>query len=216
MTHIYYTFIDQERHNHILSNFSQDFSKVDEDKIVKFWKWQDAQLSMLGKYLLRYGLKKMGLNYNYLKVIQKENAKPCFETENIFFNISHSENTVICAISDSCEMGIDIENIRDITISDFKSQMTENEWKRILDADNMNSLFFDYWTQKEAVLKAHGCGIIDSLQSFEINKNHTLFKNHHFFLKELSLNKMAKCYLAFKDKMDTKILKPEFIESFRL
>jgi len=216
MTYIYYTYIDSERHHQILSNFSQDFSKVYNDKIIKFWKWQDAQLSMLGTYLLRYGLKEIGLNFNQIKISTKKNSKPYLEAENIDFNISHSENIVVCAISDCCEIGIDIEIIRQITISDFKSQMTGTEWRKIFNSDHRESSFFDYWTQKEAVLKSDGCGIIDSLLSFEVTNNHTFFRNSSFFIKELYIDPTAKCHLAFKDKLDLKNLKLQFIDSSKL
>jgi len=216
MTHIYYTFINEKRHSQLLKEFSKDFPENCQNKIKNFRRWQDAQLSILGRYLLKYGLKSMGkkLQPNELKF--NSNSKPYLEAGNLEFNISHSGNIVVCAISDQFEIGIDIEILKDIDITDFKGQMTEYEFNKVIYANDITSSFFDYWTQKEAVLKAHGSGIIDFLQSFEIIENVTTLNKSCFFIKELLVDDGYKCHIAFKDEIDANISGPEYINSLKL
>jgi len=94
--------------------------------------------------------------------------------------------------------------------------MTENEWSKITSSNNISIAFYDYWTQKEAVLKAHGSGITIPLNSFE-NKNYaTCINKRDFILKELKIDENYICYLAFNNNIDPNILSPFHIKSHEL
>jgi len=216
VTYTYYTYTNPEKHQHFLERFSVYAPKMYDEKISKFFKWQDSQLSILGIYLLKYGLKNIGICLEDHQITHTENTKPRINIPNIYYNISHSNPIVVCSISNEREVGVDIEIIRDIETSAFQHQMTNNEWNEVHNAVNKNFSFFNYWTQKEAVLKAQGCGIIDSLSSFEIVKNYTRFRNTPFYLIQLAIDPEAICHLAFKDKLDQNIKTPVFIDSLRL
>ena len=56
--------------------------------------------------------------------------------------------------------------------------------------------FYHHWTQKEAIVKAHGSGLNIPLNSFEINNNTTIIENKQYFLKEIVLNSQYKCNVA--------------------
>lgn len=73
------------------------------------------------------------------------------------FNSSHAGEVVICAFSNTYELGIDIEEIKDIELDAFKDQRTANEWRAVVQAESKQEAFYEYWTKKEAVIKAwHG------------------------------------------------------------
>jgi len=216
MTRIYYTFIQENRHSLLLKRFSMDFPENYQNKIKNFRRWQDAQLSLLGLYLLRYSLKQFEKKLDISELNFNSNSKPYLNGENLEFNISHSGDIVVCAISDQFEIGIDIEILKDIDVGDFKGQMTDNELKKVIYANDVTASFFDFWTQKEAVLKAQGSGIIEFMQSFEIIDKRTTLNHSHFFIKEIPLDDRYKCHIAFKDKMDAKISGPKFINSLKL
>lgn len=216
MAYIYYTYIDEERHAQIINEFSRNSPKTYQNKIRKFKRWQDAQLSILGRFLLKYGLQQIDKYFDENEFRFNSNSKPYLEAENLEFNISHSGNIVVCAISNRCEIGIDIEIVKDIEVADFRTQMTENEWKKIFNAENVCSSFFDYWTQKEAVLKAQGSGIIDFLQSFEIINERITLNNRIFSIQKIPIDENYKCHIAFTDDVDTEILEPIYIDSLCL
>ena len=216
MTRIYYTFIQENSHSLLLKRFSMDFPENYQNKIKNFRRWQDAQLSLLGLYLLRYSLKQFEKKLDISELNFNSNSKPYLNGENLEFNISHSGDIVVCAISDQFEIGIDIEILKDIDVGDFKGQMTDNELKKVIYANDVTASFFDFWTQKEAVLKAQGSGIIEFLQSFEIIGKRTTLNHSHFFIKEIPLDDRYKCHIAFKDKMDARISGPKFINSLKL
>ena len=216
MTRIYYTYINKAGHDQLLNDSLSDFPKAYRDKIHSFRRWQDTQLSLLGRLLLKYGLEQMGETFDPNKLLFNDSFKPFLESSTFEFNISHSGHLVICAISDYCEIGVDIENLRKIEISDFKPQMTQNEWSTIIDSEDTLVSFFEYWTQKEAVLKAHGSGMSTPLKSFENKNFRTRVNNSDFFLKEIKLDQDYKCYLAFNGKPDPKIVGPLCVNRFDL
>src|SRR5262245_10851909 len=62
---------------------------------------------IIGRALLRIGL---GLNEEALPIQTNKAGKPYIDRPNTFFNISHTHNWVVCAISrDAQQLGVDIE-----------------------------------------------------------------------------------------------------------
>ncbi len=179
-----------------MRQFLPDFTKEFQNKIRKFRRWEDAQLSLLGRLLLVEGMKEHGriIDPNFIKLTKY--GKPYFDGETIEFNISHSGELVTCVICDNFRIGIDVEIINAIDIADFKFQMTDYEWKRIVSAKDSKDAFYRYWTEKEAVLKAHGRGLSTPLDSFEVIDGKTSIGNKNFFLKEIKLGNQYICHVA--------------------
>ncbi|WP_337966365.1 4'-phosphopantetheinyl transferase superfamily protein [uncultured Flavobacterium sp.] len=208
MIYIYYSYLSEENHESLLKNNLHHFSEEYQNKIRRFRRWQDAQLSLLGRILLFEGIKEVGLFCPADKEIKfTKYNKPFFEDNLIQFNISHSGEIVVCALSLKNEIGIDIEIISDVTIDDFKFQMTENEWSEIINSNNKKSSFFSYWTQKEAVIKAHGHGLTIPLKSFEITEDSTIINGEKFYLKEIKIDEKYKCTVSLKTNFNEVVLK---------
>lgn len=94
-----------------------------------------------------------------------EYGKPL--SKKMFFNISHSEGYIALVI-DQVPVGIDIEKIRPAE-EDLKEYISSNEEKDYIHNDET---FFEVWTNKEALVKAHGNGInqkINSIPALPIN-----------------------------------------------
>lgn len=101
-----------------------------------------------------------------------EHGKPYVVELDVHFNISHSGNMVVCAVSDK-PVGIDIEQIRPIDLRVAKRVFNEDELQYLFgfsptDKDFILSedtgiltRFFEVWTAKEATVKCSGIGIAD-------------------------------------------------------
>jgi 4'-phosphopantetheinyl transferase len=88
----------------------------------------------------------------------------------IKFNVSHSDNLALYAVSADREIGVDIERIDPSSIEEMISQcLTSLETKRFqnLPENKRNLFFFDCWTRKEAYLKACGNGFLVSPNQIE-------------------------------------------------
>jgi 4'-phosphopantetheinyl transferase len=187
-----------------LPKFSPDY----QDRIRSYRRWQDAQLSLLGRVILFKAIEQI---YNYdpssKEILQTKYNKPYFKDDPVQFNISHSGEIVVCAICEKSLIGIDIEIISEISIEDCKWQMRENEWDTIISSDKIEESFFNYWTQKEAVIKANGLGLTIPLTTFEVLDGIAQINDQKFFLKEIKIDERYKCYISSDRDIDEFFLK---------
>ncbi|MFI3201812.1 MAG: 4'-phosphopantetheinyl transferase superfamily protein [Eubacteriales bacterium] len=145
-------------------------------KILKseFVKGQKNQiLHRVGYVLLEEVLKQAG--YKYGTMIIEESGKPAFlESDLPYFNISHSGEYVMCAISDQ-EVGVDIqlikEGIQAVTLA--KRFYHEKELNEIMQGkeSERGRLFTEIWCMKESYLKYQGTGMNRGLNTFYLDKN---------------------------------------------
>lgn len=170
-----------------------------QQKLSRYRRWQDVQVSLLGRLLLRQGLSQF---YNYHldfgEIQYAEYGKPFLPDNQLFFNISHSHELVACVIQKNAVVGIDVEYVRPVPINDFRSQMTENEWRTVSKAEDVIQAFYDYWSSKEAILKVEGSGVQLGLKTFEVSKDRktTLVKNKTWHLKKCEPDTNYCCYVA--------------------
>lgn len=88
------------------------------------------------------------------------------------FNLSHSGDMAAIGVTRNRVLGIDIEQVREIT--DFEALVTrffsptECAAFAQLEADVKLPGFFRTWTRKEAFIKATGQGLSRSLESFDV------------------------------------------------
>lgn len=91
---------------------------------------------------------------------------------NIRFNVSHSGDLGLIAITLGCDIGIDVEHRRPVKNLEQLAQryfhLTEIRGVLATAINDRNEAFFRCWTAKEAVLKAYGTGIAGALDVFEV------------------------------------------------
>jgi 4'-phosphopantetheinyl transferase len=89
------------------------------------------------------------------------------------FNISHSSDLALLAVTHGREVGIDIEYMRkDVETEKLSERFfseREREALRLLPRDQKVAGFFRCWTCKEAFLKALGSGLSRDLSSFDVD-----------------------------------------------
>ena len=127
-----------------------------------------------GLSLLRHGLKEVyNLAINDTELLNNikhgEHDKPYLDGyPDIHFNISHCDNTVVCAISDK-PIGIDAECITKFKDSLMKKVLTEDEVQFLKkyeeDKDIYQEMFYRFWTLKESYLKWDGSGFFKEPKS---------------------------------------------------
>ena len=105
-----------------------------------------------------------------ITILRGEHGKPYVKDLNLYFNISHSENLVVCAV-DSKPIGIDVEKIRPINLSVAKRVCNKSELEylfgfipqktdfKLTEDREILLRFFELWTAKEAYAKALGEGL---------------------------------------------------------
>lgn len=140
-------------------NFIKLIHKEKANKISKLINNDDKKRSILGEILLIKLLKNKNINYSSIKIIKNKYGKPYIHNINIYFNISHSNNLVICGISDK-EIGIDIEKIKNVKPNIINQFTTENEKKYIEEKKELfNKRSLEIYTLKEAYFKCIGTNL---------------------------------------------------------
>jgi|GEM_PF-1950433 len=90
-----------------------------------------------------------------------------FHQRNIHFNVSHSNEWSVLAISDK-PVGVDIEKEREINVDELSSFFTPQEREYIIEGktESRRARFFEIWTLKESFIKACGLGMRIPLSSY--------------------------------------------------
>ncbi|WP_179638352.1 4'-phosphopantetheinyl transferase superfamily protein [Tunturiibacter empetritectus] len=139
---------------------------------------------------------------------------PPIHGDSIAFNVAHSADTILIALTRSGSVGVDVEyydratDIMEVAHYNFTAS-EHRSLAAITDPHSRIRTFYRYWTRKEAVLKADGRGLIASLASFDIP-----FESVHlhpiriggstddqgklFFVSDLTLNTEAAGAIAFE------------------
>lgn len=132
----------------------------------------ERRLSLGAELLLLHGLGQQGFHPGDVLYQYEEDGKPYLTGRpERHFNISHSGELAICAIS-SCRIGCDVEQVTTWRREVARRFFAEKEYKRILaqasDRERQD-LFFRLWTMKESFVKGIGKGLRLELDSFCIN-----------------------------------------------
>lgn len=88
------------------------------------------------------------------------------------FNLSHSRHRALVAISRQCEVGVDIEQMRDLHDADglaqrYFSVAEQADWQALPPSERL-AAFHQAWSRKEACVKAVGWGLSVPLEGVEV------------------------------------------------
>ncbi|EJQ37426.1 phosphopantetheine-protein transferase domain protein [Bacillus cereus BAG5X1-1] len=198
---------------------------IDEDKrckLEKFINKKDKLRTLIGELLIRTLInKRFKLSNKDIIMGKNQYGKPYFKYNPRYnFNISHSENFVVCAIDDK-PIGIDIEKIKHIEYEEIaKNFFSKTEYNYITQGDLKCQIgnFYEIWTLKESVVKCSGRGLSMPLKSFSVeigsDKNIKVIFNSNGEKNLYSLAlfdidteyKMAVCSLSKKSSSSIKML----------
>ena len=138
-------------------------------------------------------------------------GKPFIKKSPLFFNVSHSGDYCVIALSKQAEIGIDIEvnntAIDKAAIINRFFSNHEKEWIFSQEEDRLSDLFYRTWTAKEAVCKAIGCGLWRASNLFSVIASEDQFfvkaelglghlNSHNYAVSKLDLIKGYWCSVA--------------------
>ncbi|MGH9596466.1 MAG: 4'-phosphopantetheinyl transferase family protein, partial [Edaphobacter sp.] len=112
-----------------------------------------------------------------LTLVQGPHGKPEIPSLNgtrLQFNVAHSKDTILIALSRQTPVGVDVEYINLATdiMEVAHANFTENETASlaaIADPEMRRRCFYIYWTRKEAIVKTDGRGLLLPLTSFDVS-----------------------------------------------
>ena len=145
-----------------------------------------GQFCCLKSWLMLYeGIRELGIR-ELGDFLYNEHGKPYWEN-GPYFSISHCKQGIAVAIDDQ-PIGIDVEAIRNVDQDLILRTMNEEEQKQI----HSNRDFTRLWTQKEAIVKAQGVGIVsfEQLQGIRSQESGFLsWRNDYFRIQTVEKEK---------------------------
>ena len=146
-----------------INEFYKSVPLSKKEKIIKLLDYENKKRSIVGCILLNTLLENKVNEFTY-----NEYGKPFVKDNETFFNISHSYDYVVCAISNK-RIGIDIEKIREVpmnTVNQFATEIEKNYISKSYER------LFQIYTLKEAYFKMLGTNLNNILDiEFIINDN---------------------------------------------
>jgi 4'-phosphopantetheinyl transferase len=196
----YYTEIKHEWSQQELAEKLMPLPDKLQQQALRKRQWIDKQLSITGKLLLLKLLQERNSKYSLADLKYNEYRRPYFEDEPDF-NIAHSGNIVICCGAEKGQTGIDIELVNKLDFADFTDFFTGNEWNYINSYPNKFDGFYNFWTKKEAVLKAIGSGFHTPLNAVDVSGENLAYDGITYHIKSLDIHPDYKCHLATTQKL---------------
>jgi 4'-phosphopantetheinyl transferase len=155
----------------------QVMTAEEKNYIKKFRLYEDRMRGATGKILARILLAQyMNISINEICIKTGCYGKPYVRNiipkRSIQYSISHSGEIVLLAFGKFPKIGADVEQIREFPdyLEIAQNFFTSEESRKIRESRSIRT-FFQYWTAKEAYVKALGEGFNKNLKSFEINGN---------------------------------------------
>lgn len=158
-------------------------SKDERERAKAFRFSKDKTRFIISRGILRSLLAKyLGEMPHNLEILYGLWGKPCLPPDkSLHFNLSHSENYVLYALTRNYEVGIDLEYInKDIDFEDIvKNIFSTSELKYWVELNPKEKLyfFFRFWVCKEAFLKATGKGWLETERKMIFKKSNIFGKN---------------------------------------
>lgn len=171
---IWHTNMDSHEYNSYLPYLTR-VERIRANRIINEEKRHHLILSrgilrtILGNYL--------NIDPSRVNIEIQPNGKPVLADNLVYFNVTHSRELLVIAVSQKSEIGIDIE-WNDHGIEPFQSAsivFSQEEFSYLEERSFSLLDYFKLWTLKEAVLKAAGWGFSYPSNSFSVisSKDHS-------------------------------------------
>ena len=175
--HLWFTFPDKITENSLLIQYKQLLNIEEHKRWQRFYFAKHQHQYLMTRALIRTTLSRYLEGSPEKWQFSKNNyGKPAlYPAQNLFFNLSNTETLIVCALSRQRDIGVDVETLAhkssvvDIAQRFFSAQEVED----LLNCpeSQQRQRFFQYWTLKEAYIKARGLGLSQPLEQFSFNFN---------------------------------------------
>ncbi len=153
----------------------------EQERAARFYFERDRRRFIVARGLLRTILARyLGCRPQAVRFAYGENGKPFLHPDHgngeLQFNMTHSRQMALYAITQGRAVGVDVEYRRRLADGGqiAKRFFSPDEAKLVSGApDEQQRVFFQIWTRKEAYIKAIGLGLAQPLAEFEVARPQT-------------------------------------------
>jgi 4'-phosphopantetheinyl transferase len=182
--HLWYATLERLRSR--AEAFRDLLDPVEQERAERFRFKHDRERFVLGHGLLRELLGRyLKRDGSLIRLARGPFGKPYLERKRLRFNFSDTKDAILIGFTTGQEIGVDIETIeRNVDHTAVSEHYFTRPEVAAIEATGAEakSRFLDFWTRKEAVLKASGVGIMDDLRSLRVDgpRNVMVIENEAF------------------------------------
>jgi 4'-phosphopantetheinyl transferase len=158
----------------VIERYERVLSPDERGRAGRFYQARDRRRFLVGRGTLRMLLGRyLGAEPARLEFRYGPQGKPSLsEDRSLRFNLAHSHDLALLAVTEGRELGIDLEQIRPLAdaeriITRFFSMRERAEFLALPEPERLVA-FFRGWTRKEAYIKARGLGLAMPLDAFDV------------------------------------------------
>lgn len=157
----------------VIKELEKSLDSGERERAQRFHFAKDKERFVIGHYLLRHILAEYtssdpaGLVFSRMQF-----GKPFLrEHPELHFNFSDTRDSILVGVSKLGPVGVDIETLtRDVDYAGVADHFfTGPEIEALQNDADPKLLFLEYWTRKEAILKASGIGIMEDVRVLKVN-----------------------------------------------
>ena len=190
--HIWSAVLDQPKT--VIDGYYSILSDYEREMVNKYKSEELKNRQIISKGVLRVLIAKYtNFSPNEINLYYNEFGKPFVSGDsdgnNLFFNLSHSDNIAVFIFSKNWNVGIDVERVKEL--ADMESVVnlcfseSEKKWFGKIQSAKKKEIFYKIWTSKEAYIKAIGKGL-----SFSPNRISLVQKtDNELFINEINGDK---------------------------
>jgi 4'-phosphopantetheinyl transferase len=175
-THVWMASLDQPAD--MIAKLAPLLSQDEYQRAMRYYRPADRDRFIVGRGILRKILSAyLALPPGQLRFTYNEYGKPTVSDDQndrgLNFNLSHSAELILYAVTKGRDVGIDIEHIREdfatIEIAEHFFSKDEVAALKSLPMNQRTIGFFNCWSRKEAFIKAKGMGVSYPLDRFTVS-----------------------------------------------
>jgi len=107
-----------------------------------------------------------------LEIRSNPHGKPYLPDLAMHFNLSHTADLLVCALSTDAELGVDVERVRQLSPGAesllLQTSGIDRDKFASLSAEQRCRSLIEWWTHREALGKAIGLGMIEGIRNYEL------------------------------------------------
>jgi len=176
--HVWLTFPDAITDERLLSAYRGLLNAMEQREELRFYWPRDRHRYLVSRALLRTVLSRYASigpkdwSFSTSAYGRPEIANTHATDGGLSFSVSHTQGLIALAVANNRTLGIDVEHLAasDASITLAHHFFSSDEVAAVHDVPHQQQQlrFFEYWTLKEAYVKARGMGFSIPLESFSI------------------------------------------------
>lgn len=196
---VYVSPVSRVPQNHLILSHYLSFLNAAEKLRYDQYHPHAARLFLISRVLTKFVLSdKLGISPHEVNIQLQPNGKPFVQgNKAVYFNLSHSADVIVLAVTEEGEIGVDVERVDrefDWMRVDSVLAPSEIEWiqeNERIDPSTVYQRFFQIWTLKESYIKCTGEGMSRHLKKLNF---HVLAEHIEFLDSTRDIQKTEEYY----------------------